>query len=80
MLLDIIETTYKLLVGMLERIVRIELVKTGCIDNREEEIAQLASGVFAVVSLQFGFQFIEFLAHLFPHVLTVFPVEAHIAG
>ena len=40
MIFYIVETADKLLVCLLQRIVRIELVETGCIDDGEEEIAE----------------------------------------
>ncbi len=42
MIFNIVETADKLLVGFLQRIIRIEFIETCCIDYREEEIAQFA--------------------------------------
>ena len=40
MIFYVVETADKLLVGFFQRIIRIEFIETGCIDYREDEIAQ----------------------------------------
>ena len=55
------------------------MIKTCCVDNGEQEVAQFACRFFLVFTLQLGLQFIEFLTHFCPHVLLVLPIEAHIA-
>ena len=80
MLLDVVETADELLVRQLERIVGVQLVQAGCVDDGEQEVAELLGGTLAVLTLQLSLQLVEFLAHLCPDILLVLPVEAHVAG
>ena len=80
MFLNIVETADELLVGMLQCIVRIQVVEAGCIDDGKEEIAQLTGRLFFILTFQFCFQLIQLLAHFLPHVGLIFPVEAYVTG
>ena len=79
MLLDVVEAADELGVGLFECRVGIYLVETCCVDEREEEVAELLRRAFLVLTAQFCLQLVEFLAHLSPHIAFVLPVEAHIA-
>ena len=79
MIFYIVETSDKLLVGFLQRIIRIELIETGCIDHREEEIAELLGRVFLIALGKFSLEFFQFFVYLVPYILLLLPVEAHVS-
>ena len=79
MIFNIIESTYKLLVCQLQGIIGIDFIKTGCVDDTEQEIAKFFFRLFLVTLPQFLLQFRHFLTHFFPHITTVFPIESHVA-
>ena len=80
MFLDIIKPFDKLPVRHLQRIIRVQFIQSRSIDDGEEEISQLLRRTLLVILVQFSLQFVQFLTHLLPHILTFLPVEAHVPG
>ena len=80
MLFDIVETTDKLLIRHLQRIVGIELIQSGGIDDSKKKITQLLLGLLLVFLAQLGLELIQLFTNLTPDVLLVFPIETHVAG
>ena len=78
--LDVVEAVDKLTIRLLKGIIRIELVETRSINHTEQEIAKFLSRAFLIFFVQLHLELTQFLAHLFPDILTILPVEAHIAG
>ena len=74
------EAALELGVGLLQGRVGIEMIQAGRIDDRKDEIAQFGFLALFRAVLQFGAEFAEFLGHLVPDILFLFPVEAHSAG
>ena len=71
MLLDVAEARNKLLVGTLQRILGIQLVKPGRIDDREEEVAKLIGRALLVVAGKLGLQLSQLLVDLLPDILLL---------
>ena len=67
------------MVGFLQSRVGIEFIQACCIYHREDEVAEFLRAALLVLALEFHLQFLEFLVHLRPHVVTMFPVETHVA-
>ena len=65
---------------MLKGIVGVEVIEACCIDDAEEEVAQLVCRALLVALVELSLKLAEFLPHLVPHVLFLLPVEAYIPG
>ena len=79
MLLYVVEPSDELLIGFLQSIVGIKVVKSCCIDYAKQEIAQLLGRFFLVFSFQFSFQLTQFFSHFRPNVVLFFPIETYVS-
>ena len=70
------ETLDKLLICTLQRIFRIDTIEATSIDKREEQIANLALQLIAVISSQLCLYLGNLFVYLIPNILLLLPIEA----
>ena len=78
--LDIVKPLNKLPVRHFQGIVWIQFVEPRCVDNSEKEITQFFCRSFFVVFAQLHLEFVQFLTHLLPDILTLLPVKTDVPG
>ena len=64
---------------MLKRVVGIELIEPGSVDDAKQEVAKLGGRLVLILAPQLALQFIKFLTNLCPDITLVLPVEADVA-
>ena len=80
MLFQIVETAGEFLVCAFQGIVRIDLIKAGCVDQTEEQVSELCFHLICIHLVDFSLQFGKLFVHLIPDLVALFPVETHVAG
>ena len=76
----IVEAVDELLVGLFQRIVRIDFVEAGSIDEAEHDIAEFSFSLFFIHVGDFSLEFLDFFFYLIPHLLAFLPVKSYITG
>jgi len=80
MCFHIVEAADKLLVGMLQCIVRIYFIQACGIDKAEHYVTEFLFCFLLVHAGHFGLEFSDFFFYFIPHLFPFFPVETHVAG
>ena len=75
----IVEAVDELLVGLFQRIVRIDFVEAGSVDEAEHDIAEFSFSFFLIHVVDFCLELPDFFFYLIPHLFAFFPVESYIA-